>query len=46
MNEIQVRTECLLEMYMLIEQNQEGMADPEQVEVLYQRFQAKKLELN
>lgn len=46
MQEIQVRTECMLEMYQLIEQNQEGMADPDQVEILCQKFAAKKLELN
>jgi len=41
MTEIQVRTECLMEMYMMIEQNQACIADARQVEESYTHFTMK-----
>jgi predicted XRE-type DNA-binding protein len=45
LNEIHIRTECLIEMYELIEQNQLGKVDQAHVEVLLHRFRAKSNEL-
>ena len=45
LSEIQLRTECLIEMYDLIEQNQLGKVDQAQVEILLHRFRAKSNEL-
>ena len=44
-NEIQIRTECLIEMYDLIDQNQLGKVDQVEVEALYQRYRNKSSEL-
>ena len=43
--EIEVRTECLMEMYEMIEQNQIGKVDQAQVEVLSLKFRGKSNEL-
>ncbi len=45
LNEIQIRTECLIEMYELVEQNQLGKVDQAEVEALYHRFKNKSSEL-
>ena len=45
LNEIQVRTECLMEMYELIEQNQLCKVDSNQVESLLTEFRTKSHEL-
>jgi hypothetical protein len=44
-HEIQVRTECLIEMYELVEQNQLGKVDQSEVEALHHRFKNKSSEL-
>lgn len=44
-NEIQIRTECLIEMYELVEQNQLGKVDQTEVEALFLRFRNKSMEL-
>ncbi len=44
-NEIQIRTECLIEMYELVEQNQLGKVDQAEVEALYHRYKNKSGEL-
>ncbi len=43
--EIQLRTECLIEMYELVEQNQLGKVDQSEVEALFLRFRNKSMEL-
>jgi hypothetical protein len=45
LNEIQVRTECLMEMYEMIESNQACKVDQKQVEALQTQFRTKSYEL-
>ena len=45
MNEIKVRTECLIEMYDMVEENQLGKIDQVEVEAMLLRFRNKSMEL-
>lgn len=45
LNEIQVRTECLMEMYELIETNQLTKVDQSQVERLMQEYRMRSQDL-
>ena len=45
MNEIKVRTECLMEMYDMIYENQLGKIDQVEVEAMLLRFRNKSIEL-
>jgi hypothetical protein len=45
LKEIQIRTECLIDMYELIEQNQLGKVDKSHVEALLHRFRAQSHDL-
>jgi hypothetical protein len=45
LTEIQVRTECLMEMYQMVESNQLTKVDPNQVEMLQAQFRQKSNEL-
>lgn len=44
-NEIQIRGECLIEMYDLVEQSQVAKVDQAEVEALYHRYKNKSGEL-